>query len=889
MFDKIIVVYGMKKRQIKKFFSENKIYIFTIFYSIILIGIIYFLQNITPLGKNGLLDVDFFHQYCPFMFELYNRIKSFSMSTYSFTMGLGSPFFRNYLTYLSSPLNLIMIFFSKKGLLTSFSIIIALKEVLAATLMVYYLCNKFHKKKAYFILLGLSYALSGYFTAYYWNLMWFDGVYLLPLVVLGIEKLIDEGKWKLYTLSLTISIFSNYFIGYMICIFSVVYFLIYLILNKNVDKGKRVSLFVVSSLIAGSLLAFLLIPQFYAFTTTSASTDTMPDFVYYPFTIFEILQKHFSGVISTTPVLSKTDAPNIYAGVLSLLLALMFIFNHKIETRVKLAYLLLLVLMILPFFIPQLDFILHAFHIPNDLPYRYSFLYIFVLVVISAYSFEKLDKVKFKYAIAIFTIIMIFLVVLLLNKKLRIISVKNLYTNIIIIILYFVCYLLIRYTKFKKVVFILALGILSYELVNNTNTNWNIDQNVKEFNTILDEYGTKVRAIKKQDSDDLFYRIATDDFATCNDSSMLNYYGFTSFSSMNSHGFNEFQSKLGIKNNGANSYIYSSQTPVFDMMFDIKYMLIKRKNNLEDYKLINDDTFKFKYNNSIAFAVPTYIRDWKCSSKDALKNQNDFISITTGMSPFTKITDYDKELIEENDGSIVIKYSLHTNATNLYAFIENDTVNYYIINDVLYYRKEEYESKVDTDINYSEIRSDMEYSVIEMNGYDDIYISYDTSKGKDKFRVYSFDNDTFINAYKRLSSGSFKITDFKEHRIEGTITTKNNMVLYTSIPYDKGWKVYVDDKQVKTYALVDAVLAADIPAGNHKVILKYNIYGMKIGMIISLIALYVLLFYDKIKVILAKRFGDKYEHRHNSSSKKRRRKHRINFQRNKKKTEKQKT
>ena len=70
-------------------------------------------------------------------------------------------------------------------------------------------------------------------------------------------------------------------------------------------------------------------------------------------------------------------------------------------------------------------------------------------------------------------------------------------------------------------------------------------------------------------------------------------------------------------------------------------------------------------------------------------------------------------------------------------------------------RKEEYESKVDTDINYSEIRSDMEYSVIEMNGYDDIYISYDTSKGKDKFRVYSFDNDTFINAYKRLSSGSF--------------------------------------------------------------------------------------------------------------------------------------
>ena len=170
------------------------------------------------------------------------------------------------------------------------------------------------------------------------------------------------------------------------------------------------------------------------------------------------------------------------------------------------------------------------------------------MVVISAYSFEKLDKVKFKYVFAIFIIIIIFLVFLLLNKKVRIISVKNLYTNIIIIVLYFICYLGIRYTKFKKVVFILALGILSYELVNNTNTNWNIDQNVKNFNEILDEYGAKVKAIKKQDSDDLFYRIATDDFATYNDSSMLNYYGFTSFSSMNSHGFNEFQSKLGIKN-----------------------------------------------------------------------------------------------------------------------------------------------------------------------------------------------------------------------------------------------------------------------------------------------------------------------------------------------------
>ena len=58
------------------------------------------------------------------------------------------------------------------------------------------------KNNYYVSAFGVLYAFSAYFLAYYWNIMWLDGMIMLPLIVLGIERIFNKGDIKLYTLSM---------------------------------------------------------------------------------------------------------------------------------------------------------------------------------------------------------------------------------------------------------------------------------------------------------------------------------------------------------------------------------------------------------------------------------------------------------------------------------------------------------------------------------------------------------------------------------------------------------------------------------------------------------------------------------------------------------------
>ena len=213
------------KDKIMKYIKDNKWILFTFLISSVVISIIYILQKIAPYGNNSMLDVDFYHQYGPLLNELYDRIKSGETLLYSFNTGGGIPFYRNFLNYLSSPFNIVLFFFRKENIVMAFSIVIALKTIFSATFMSYYLKKTFKKAGILTSIFGILYAFSGYFCAYYWNIMWLDGMVFLPIIMLGINKKIDEENPFTYVISLAIMLFANYFIGYMICIFSVFYFL----------------------------------------------------------------------------------------------------------------------------------------------------------------------------------------------------------------------------------------------------------------------------------------------------------------------------------------------------------------------------------------------------------------------------------------------------------------------------------------------------------------------------------------------------------------------------------------------------------------------------------------------------------------------------------------
>ena len=318
------------KKILKHFKNYNYIYL-TGLLGLIVIITVYILQDVAPFGRNSMLTVDFFHQYGPMLAEFFDRIHSGESLIYSFNTGLGLPFFRNFFNYLSSPLNILIFLFKRKDLIMSYSFIIGIRSIISAITMSYYLRKKFDTKTPTLIGLGLLYAYSAYFTAYYWNIMWLDGLIFLPLIILGIENIINKNNGILYTTSLTIMLFSNYFIGYMICIFSCIYFLAYLIIKTKKIKLKKLlktlGLFTICSLIAGALNAWALIPMFEALTSTNATMGSVPTSQYYAFTIPEFFKNHLTGVTSTVFASDISNSPNVSCGILSIALFLLFWLN----------------------------------------------------------------------------------------------------------------------------------------------------------------------------------------------------------------------------------------------------------------------------------------------------------------------------------------------------------------------------------------------------------------------------------------------------------------------------------------------------------------------------------------------------------------------------------
>ena len=838
-----------------------------------IISIIYVLNDVSPFGDISLLQIDFYHQYGPMLGELYDRVHNFSSLIYSFNMGLGQPLFRNFLNYMSSPFNIIMFLFKRKDLVTSYSIIIGLKAVASSVIMVYYLSKKHKTTELYLIPFGLIYAFSAYYAAYYWNLMWIDGMVYLPLVTLGIEKLIDEGKWKLYTISLAITILANYYIGYMICIFSCLYFFAYSFNKFIFKKGEiknSLKIFVMnsfrftdSSLLVGGLIAVFLIPLYLSLNSISATGGTIPNSQYYLFTIGDFLKYHFSGVVPTVLASGDITAPNISCGILAFSLVIAFLLNVEIPVKEKISYIILLGFFILAFFNVRLDYIMQGFHVPNDLPYRYSFLYSFVLILISFYSFKNIKKLKYRLVMLIYITLSMTLMIIA-NSNYAGISNDMIYLNMIILAGYFILYSLTCTKKVNpKIVYIIMIILAIFDVTYSINENFEVDQKLPYFYSDYDTTEEKLKYIKDND-DELFYRIEKTNSLTLNDTSWYNYYGMTSFSSMNYESMALLQHDLGAAGNEINSYIYNETTPIYNTMFDIKYLignlLDTKRYTLMEYE--NAKIFKYDYNIGLAYGVNKEITKWNKIYKDPFEMQNEYMEYATGISNILiPINDIKKEIIFNDNYEMIIKYTFNNPNENMYFYDKDYNVDFIIIADNLYYNNERYTDYEEHITKlYNKLTDYNEHRIINFKEEEkkvNIYIGYNYyNNNKEPIKIYTIDNNKFLTATKKLQEHKLNITSFKENHIEGTINLDDNMTIYTSIPYDEGWHVLVDNKEVKTQVLARSLLTFNAPSGEHKIVIYYKIKGIEIGIIISLISLTIVLidtfFHKKIIKLLNK-------------------------------------
>ena len=206
----------------------------------VLVMIVVFIQRgIFPFGEQSFLRTDMYHQYAPFFSEFQHKLSQGGSLLYSWDIGMGVNFSALYAYYLASPLNWFLVL-CPKGLVIEFmTYSIVLKIGLSGLSFAWYLrkhCDRDDFGVGFF---GIFYALSGYMAAYSWNIMWLDCILLFPLIMLGLERLVEEKKGLLYGVTLGVSILSNYYISIMTCIFMVIYFIALLILKAGEGRSPR--------------------------------------------------------------------------------------------------------------------------------------------------------------------------------------------------------------------------------------------------------------------------------------------------------------------------------------------------------------------------------------------------------------------------------------------------------------------------------------------------------------------------------------------------------------------------------------------------------------------------------------------------------------------------
>lgn len=895
---------SVKQSKTYKIFYKNRYVFLTTVLATACIAVIYVIFSVFPFGSITVMRMDLYHQYGPLFAELYDRIVEHKSLLYSWITGGGSSFLGNYLNYLSSPLSFLIFLFDKEDISYAITFIVALKCILSATSFSYYLKKSFNKDNYFLSAFGILYAFSAYFLAYYWNVMWLDAMIMLPLIALGIEKIFKTGDIKLYTVSLVILFFANYYMGYMCCIFAVLYFFVCFIntysndgkLNENAVYKKKYSTkalmnnvfinrgvkFAFASIIAALICAITLVPVFMILKNSSATSGTFPQTFKSYFDLLDLITSHFALLETTIRSSGDNVLPNIYTGILTFILLPLFLVNNKIKLKEKATYVVLIIFFVFCFNNNCAEYIWHAFHFPNDLPYRYSYMYSFIIAVMGYKTILNFKGIKVKDIAYTGLAIISFVIVcqkFLTNKMTN----STIYATIIFVTLWcgFLFLLKNKNAQKKTVSFVLVTFILCETIISSI-VGLPLNQDNKNYKENYKTYTDAINYIDNKDSG--FYRTELCYLNTRMDPAYYGYNGISVFSSMAYESYSQLQSSLGMQGNKVNSYTYNTQTPVYNMMFNIKYLIqtdvsLAPSSNL--YKKIyttsdkKSNVYESKYNLPIAYCVNSKIDDWVTDEGNPFEIQSDFVKLATGYSNLFKPVEYNSTDFDAVSGDDVTEngtYWLEKSDSSSNYGTETVSLSPTIDGNLyLYVKSSDLKTITVNSEKVSDITQSMEDAYILDLGYhnkgDEVLVSLDASKMESEstsfdFYCYTADDTVVKNMYNSLAGNSLNVESYSDTTIKGTVKAKENCYLYSSIPYDDGWSVYVDGKKAETFEIGGTLLAIELTPGQHKIDYKYFPVGFLYGIIISAVTVFglcVFYIYNKssLKLNKSKRRKDK--------------------------------
>ncbi len=829
----------MSKRNVQYYFGA-------FFLNLLIISIVFAYSGLVPFGSNNFLSSDLGTQYLTFLTELRRQLVSGNFHLYLFSQSLGDNFFPVISYYLLSPFNLLLVLFSPKGVPAAANIIIMLKISTMGLSMAYFLKSYFQKDGMANYMFTIAYSFCGFVASYFYDLMWLDALIMLPLVAVGVMHVIKEQKYILYYFSILLAIIFNYYLGYMLCIFSLCFF-IYLGLENNLfqTKGKWrvIRNYLVTSILAGFSSAVVLVPTLVGMLKTAKTSFDVLN--YLPSARFGLEALTELGIGGNTFDQRLEHGPSVFMTSTILILVLAFFVSDRISNRDKWYSTLLIGTLLISMFVTTFNTVWHMFQNPAGFPFRNSFIFSFACIFIAYKAFDNgvfhdTGTIVESTCLAGILVCIGYSTEWLLPKIIEELGFgkpdnrydgRYFWLSITCIIISGLILLAFnRNQKFLK----LAILMIVFEVIANFNS---VISTARFGNQLVyrEEFAKEDNILKNvKNRSHLGHRIIVsksglnkafpEKYNNYNDPILFNINGVSLYSSTLNQDTLTMMHNFGYYSLNVRRISYFGGTNLTNALLGVYYRVRQWDNHYYVEENYNAPT--------LGFLVDSDVYGFKMYSKRALDNQDRLWQALNGNS-----YEYLKNALVNSMQQTNVKnktlytYQLTTRASG---------PMYFYVSPMNYDKAKIYVNGKRVKTSSMNVYSAATLRLGHFRNNKKVEVKILTDKSLDLNPEYfqSLDQKAFLESLQQFRKNSLKITSNLNHdTVRGTIKVPVDSPLLLSIPYDDGWSAKVDGKKVKLQKVVDNLMAINLDAGKHKVVLDYQVPGLKLGWIVSAVSM----------------------------------------------------
>lgn len=656
------------------------------------------------------------------------------------------------------------------------------------------------------LILSICYALMSYNIIYSQIILFYNVIALTPIILIGIENILDEKKGGIYIIFMTFSLYYSVQLSYMVGVFAILY-LVFRLSEKPCNTKRVILVFFIDNLISLGLFMPVFFPMFFnlingRFMIANARTGM---YFYYP--IMDVIKQLGSCQYST---IESGGLPNIFCGSFIPVIAALCIVLPIKPKKTRMIIGGILVFFIASFCVAPLNRLWHGFNEPNSFPARYSFLLSLFLIILAYHS---------------------------------------------------ACFLLERRTISKSLFWTISgvtMIISCVELYLNAGYILN-SLNIENHYCVRAAYQMQLNDMEDaldQINDDDFYRIGRDITFSHNDGMIYGYNGIGYFSSMYERKVMEFMGMLGYSQN-EHDLKEVGGTPITESMLGVRYKIVREPSMFGYYESkYRNKSFDLQYNKN-ALPLGFMIRYGKFDPnadkelEEGVLEENSLVFQDFVLSEWCgrRIHAYDNieyklEEVESDEYARHVKarfiaqsdkpiwmyckpdYSRIVNSTD-YSETDNQTDAILKINGKAVYPFADSTSTMCTYIGEFKPGEEVEIEAAWINSFADPWIAY-------------YNADECEKALKSLKERGVEVTDHFNGTIRGQITVEDEEdLLVITLPYNRGYHIRVDGNRVEYGAYRDVLLAVKICPGDHTLEITYVPYGFVPGSVFGIVFIIV--------------------------------------------------